>query len=152
MALHAQKRHCHLQQIIVHGTMRTMATGAILGIFSMLIKERPFLISMTLGADFLHRCLPEQIIIGSPVRLMTVRTEDLLLVYGVVARHRKFGLDFLMAAFAHIFHLRSPYRKIRSHVDIVAFEAGYVIDSMGACIPVMEIEIRRCSMTLEADK
>lgn len=152
MALHAEKRHCYLQHIIVHRPMRTMATGAILGIFSVLIKERAFLISMALSTDFLHRCLSEQIIIGSAVRLMTVRAEDLLLVYGVVARQGKFGPDFLMAAFAHIIHLRPPYREIRPHVDIVAFEAGNIVDSMGSCIPVMEIEIRRCSMTFEADK
>ena len=79
MALHAQERHCHLQQIIVHRAMRTMTTGAVLCIFSVLIKERAFLISMALGADFLNGCLPEQIFIGRPVRLMTVRAEDLLL-------------------------------------------------------------------------
>ena len=152
MALHTQERHCHLQHIIVHRAMRAMAADAVLGIFSMLIEERAFLVSMALRADFLHCCLPEQVFIGSPVRLMTVYAEELLFVYGVVARQGEFRLDFLMAALAHIFHLRSPYRKIRSHVHIMAIEAGHITDSMGPCIPVVEVKICRCSMAFQAYK
>ena len=141
MALHAQERHCHLQHIIVHGTMRTMAAGAVLCIFSMFIEERAFLISMALCADFLDCCLSEQIFIRSTVRLMTVCAEDLFFVYRVVARHGKFRLDFLMAAFAHIFHIRSPYGEIWPHVDIVAIKAGHIRNGMRSGIPVVKIKI-----------
>ena len=141
MTLHAQERHCHLQQIIVHRTMRTMTVGAVLCIFSMFIEERAFLISMALGADFLNSCLSDQIFVGSPVRLMTVCAEDLLLMYRVVARHGKFRLDFLMAAFAHIFHIRPPYGKIRPHVDIVAIKAGHIRNGMRSGIPTVKVKI-----------
>ena len=53
MTLHAEERHCHLQHIIVHGTMRTMAADAVLIIFRVLINKRPFLVGMALGTDLL---------------------------------------------------------------------------------------------------
>ena len=54
MALHAEERHSHLQQIIVHGTMRSMAADTVLVIFRVLIDERPFLVGMALGADLFN--------------------------------------------------------------------------------------------------
>ena len=140
MALHAQERLRHLQQIIVHRAMRTMAAGTVLCIVSMFIEERAFLLSMTLAADLLNGCLPQQIFIGSPMRLMTVCAEDLLFGYGVMARQGKFRLDFLMAALAHIFHLRSPYGEIRPHVHIMAIEAGHITGSMGPAFQLWRLK------------
>jgi hypothetical protein len=141
MALQAKERHCHLQHIIVHGTMRTMAVDTVLVIFRVLINEWPFLVGMALGADLLDSCLFEQIVTQGPVRLMTAGAEDLFFVHGVVARQREFCPDFLMAAFAHVFHLPSPYRQIRSHMDIVALEAGHIRNSMRSGIPAVKIKI-----------
>ena len=72
---------------------------------------------------------------------MTAGAEDLFFVHGVVARQREFCPGFLVAAFAHILHFTPPYRQIRSHVHIVALEAGHIRDSMSSCIPVVKIKI-----------
>ena len=141
MALHAKERHCHLQHIIVHGSMRTMAVDAVLVVFRVLINERSFLVGMALGADLLNGSLSEQIVIRGPVGLMTACAEDLFFVHWVVARHREFRPGFLVAAFAHVFHVPSSYRQIRSHVDIVALEAGHIRNSMRSGIPVVKIKI-----------
>ena len=143
MTLHAEERHCHLQHIIVHRAMRTMATDAVLVIFSVLIDERTFLVGMALRADLLDVCLSEQIFIRGPVRLMTAGAEDLFFVHRVVAWQREFCPGFLMAAFAHVLHFPPPYRQIRPHVDIVALEAGHISNRMRPGIPVMKIEIHR---------
>ena len=141
MALHAQERHCHLQHIIVHGTMRTMAADTVLVIFRVLIDKWPFLVCMALGADFLNCCLSEQIVIWGPVGLVTAGAEDLFFVHGVVARHSEFCPGFLVTAFAHVLHVASPYSQIRSHVDIMALEAGHIRNSMHSGIPVVKIKI-----------
>ena len=142
MALQAQERHCHLQHIIIHGPMRTMAVDAVLVIFRVLINEWTFLVGMALGADLLNRCLSEQIVIQGPVGLMTAGAEDLFFVHWVVARQCEFCPDFLVAAFTHILHVRTPNRQIRSRVDIVALEAGHIRNSMRSCIPVVKIKTR----------
>lgn len=141
MTLHAQERHCHLQHIIVNGTMLTMTIGAVLVIFRVLVNERPFLVGMALGADLLDRCLSEQIVIWRPVRLVAAGAEDLFFVYGMVARHSEFCPDFLVAALAHVVHVASPYSQVRSHVDIVALKAGNIRNSMRSGIPVVKIKI-----------
>jgi hypothetical protein len=141
VALEAQERHRNLQHVIVDRTMRTMTTGAVLSIFSMLVHERPFLFRMALGAYFLHCWLSELFFGGSPVRLMAVRAKDLFFVYRVMAWHGELGLDFLMAAFAHIFHLRLSHCEVRPHMDIMAFKAGHIINRMGPCIPVVKVKI-----------
>ena len=141
MALHAQERHCHLQHIIVNGTMGTMAADTVLVIFRVLVNKGTFLVGMALGADLLGCCLSEQIVIQGPVRLMTAGAEDLFFVHGVVARHREFCPDFLVAALAHIFHIRSPYRQVGPHMDIVALEAGHIRNGMCSGIPVVKIKM-----------
>ena len=141
MALQTKERHCHLQQIIVHGTMRTMAIKTVLVILRVLINERSFLVGMALGADLFNGCFSEQIVILGPVRFMTAGAEDLFFVHGVVARHREFCPYFLVAALAHVLHVASPYSQIRPHVDIVTLEAGHIRNGMGPGIPVVKIKI-----------
>ena len=143
MALQAKERHCNLQHIIVHGAMRAMASDAVFVIFRVLINEWALFVGMALGADLLDSCLFEQIITQGPVRLMTAGVEDLFFVHGVVTRQREFCPDFLVAAFTHVLHFPSSNRQIRSHVDIVALEAGHVRDSMCPGIPVVKVKIHR---------
>ena len=121
--------------------MRAMATGAFLGIVGVLIEERALFIRMALGTDLLHTCFFELVFIYTAVRFMAVRAEDLLFMYRMMAWHGKLCLDFLMALFAHIFHLRPPDGEIRPHVDVMTIEAGHVIDRMYSGIPVVKIKI-----------
>ena len=118
-----------------------MAVDAVLVIFRMLINKWAFLVSMALRANLLDRCLSEQIVILGPVRLMATGAEDLFFMHGVVARHREFCPYFLVAALAHIFHIRSPYCQVGSHVHIVALEAGHIRNCMRSGIPVVKIKI-----------
>ncbi len=88
---------------------------------------------------------------------MAVCAEDPLLRHGVMAGQGKFGLYLLMTFITHLCGIPRPHRQVRtpafkSAADAVTVHTRYIAHSMDACIPVMEIKGRICSMAFKAYK
>lgn len=53
MTLKAEKRHGRIEEIVIDGTVRRMARGAILGDITVLEGKRPLLFHVAVGAKLL---------------------------------------------------------------------------------------------------
>lgn len=138
MALEAEKGHRGAEQVVIDGTMRRMAVGAVFGDVAMLEYKRPLLFHVAPGAGILRSYPPQEMLLSGPVHLVAVDAGNLLLKERMVREELVFGLHFRMAAVAHLCHLPMAHLLLRPLMKLMAIEAAHVVESMGAGIPMSE--------------
>src|SRR5512143_1527851 len=152
VALWAEERLTHYEQVVVHRPVRGVAGTTVLVEVRMLVHKRTLLLRVALGAGRLHRFPSHVFLPAATVRIMAVGAEDLLLRYGVVVREGKCSLHLLVAPLAHLCGVPDLDLEVVSTMDPVAVGARHIGDIVSTRVPVMEVERGVGRMALQADK
>ncbi len=86
MALEAEEWHGCIEQVIVDGSVWSVAVGAVFGDVAMLVCEWPLLLHMASGACFLLGIPLEKLLLGGAMGLMAVDAGHLLFPQRVMGK------------------------------------------------------------------
>jgi hypothetical protein len=109
VALKAEERQLLCQQVIIDGTVRSVASPAVLRQIRMFEDKGPLFFGMALGAG-LFDVLAEHFIARRPVGIMAAYAEDLFFVYRVVTGQGELGLHIHVTLLAHARHIVESHR------------------------------------------
>ncbi len=152
MTLQAKKRHCRIEKVVVDRAVRSMAVGTVFRDIRMLEHEGPLFLHVAPGAGVLGGCPPEKLVLDRAVRVMAVVAGHLFLHDRMMGEKPVFRFHFGVTTVAEFRHLVAADLLLGSLVELVAIEAAYVIEGVGAGVPVGTGRDRGSGVALEADK
>lgn len=136
MAPLAQEWRTELEQRRDVGTMRAMADGAIFGYGLMLKQVWAAFFGMAGVAGFYNRVFPEQFWAGRTMRVVAIRAHYLAFADGVMRGFLALGPLLLVAGKADFWLRPLVTNPVLLGVVFVAGCAGYIVDVVGAAVPV----------------
>lgn len=152
MALEAEEGLTEIEQFAVDRAVGAVAVEAVLGHIRMSVEERPAFVRMALDAGFPDAVLKQAAFRISSVRIVAVYAKYPAFLEGMMARQGKLRLGGLMAGETKVAGGHGRDFQVRTGVDIMAVEAGDLVEGVEPGVPVMQVEGGVGGVAFEADE